>query len=65
MVVRERYVGSYDGIEVDEIYDFVMRCWTVEELREYSAMAGFAGLRLRPGADAGITPDRLLVTARR
>jgi SAM-dependent methyltransferase len=63
MVVHERYGGFVDGVEVDERYDFVMRCWTAEELRDCSAAAGFAKIEVRPGAQAGIASDRLLLTA--
>jgi SAM-dependent methyltransferase len=65
MQVHEHYVGTVDGIEVNESCDFEMRCWTAEELRSYIAAAGFTDLELRRGAEAGIAPDRLLVVARR
>jgi SAM-dependent methyltransferase len=63
MFVREHYLGSVDGVDVDESYDFVMRCWTVPELHEYAAAAGFTRLHLLPGLEAGIAPDRLQVIA--
>jgi SAM-dependent methyltransferase len=65
MHVKERYVGTVDGVEVDETHVFMMRCWTADELSAYLAKAGFTGLQLRLGATAGIAPDRLLVTARK
>jgi SAM-dependent methyltransferase len=63
MFVREHYLGSVDSVDLDESYDFVMRCWTVSELRDYAAAAGFSELHVRPGLEAGIAPDRLRVIA--
>jgi hypothetical protein len=31
--VRERYAGTVDGVAVDERHDFVMRCWTAQDVR--------------------------------
>jgi hypothetical protein len=47
--VRERYVGSVNGENVDESHDFVMRWWTASELRNYAAAAAFGSLRLPGG----------------
>lgn len=52
MLVHERYDG--------ETYDFTMRCWTADELRDHAAAAGFAEVDVRPGA----APDRLALVAR-
>ena len=65
MLVRERYSGSVDGATIDETRDFVMRCWTADELRDHCAAAAFTGIRLQAGAEAGIAPDRILLTARK
>jgi SAM-dependent methyltransferase len=65
MHVRERYIGTVDGVGVDQSYDFVMRCWTPEEVRDHVAEAGLAALELCPGAEAGMAPDRLSLVARR
>jgi hypothetical protein len=63
MHVHERHVGSVDDVDVDERYEFAMRCWTADEVRDHVASAGFTRLELRGGAEAGIAPDRLLVVA--
>jgi SAM-dependent methyltransferase len=60
MLVRERYVTP----EAEESYDFVMRCWSEEELREHAGAAGFSSVEVAEGAAVGIAPDRLLLTAR-
>ena len=65
MLVRERYVGVVDGVEVEETYDFAMRCWTKAEIRDYAATAGFADVQLRAGRQVGIAPDRIQVVALR
>lgn len=65
MYVREHYIGTVDGVDVDETYDFAMRCWTADELRDHVAAAGFTSLELRDGAEAGMARDRLLAIARR
>ncbi len=59
MRVRERYRGTVDGVEVDESYDFRMRCWTPEHVTAYAAEAGFASLDIQRGAKAGVAADRL------
>jgi SAM-dependent methyltransferase len=61
VLVRERYVTP----ESDESYEFAMRCWTGEELREHARAAGFSSVEIVAGAEAGIAPDRLLLTARK
>jgi hypothetical protein len=63
--VRQRYVGPVDGVTVDESSDFVMRCWTVEDVRAHVADARFATFDVRPGSEAGVASDRLSVPARR
>lgn len=65
MHVHEHYVGSVDDVDVDERYEFAMRCWTAGEVRDHIASAGFTSLELRPDVEAGIAPDRLLVVAHR
>ena len=65
MRVRERYTGRVDNATVDESDDFVMRCWTADELRRHAAEAGFACVDIQNGADAGIAQDRLSLVARR
>lgn len=65
MRVRERYAGTVDGVASDEDYDFIMRCWTPEELSAYTTAAGFASFRIRRGADGGGAADRLWLVARR
>lgn len=64
MLVNERYEGVIEGAPVKERYQFTMRCWTTDELRELVAGAGFSKLEIRRGAEAGIAPDRLSLTAR-
>lgn len=63
MRVRERYRGSVDGVEIEEEYEFEMRCWTPQEVRRLAEAAGFATLDLKRGEEAGIAADRLLVVA--
>ena len=65
MLLRERCSGSVEGATIDETRDFVMRCWTVDELRDHCAAAGFISIRLQAGAEAGIAADRILLTARK
>ena len=65
MLVCERYIGVVDGVEVEETYDFAMRCWTKAEIRDYAAMAGFADVQLRAGRQVGIAPDRIQIVALR
>jgi SAM-dependent methyltransferase len=65
LLLRERYVGSVDGADMEESHDFLMRCWTAEELRDRCAAAGFTSIRLQAGAEAGIAEDRMLLTARK
>jgi hypothetical protein len=64
MLVRERYRGRDEGVDVDQRYEFVMRCWTDRELRACARAAGFTEVDVRRGAGAGIAPDRLLAVAR-
>jgi hypothetical protein len=65
MRVRERYVGTVDGVAVDESHEFQMRCWTADELRTQVAEGGSAVLDIRPGTEPGLAADRLSVVARR
>jgi len=65
MLVRERYIGVVDGVELEDTYDFAMRCWTKDEICDYAATAGFQDVQLRAGQQVGIAPDRIQVVARR
>jgi SAM-dependent methyltransferase len=63
ILVREQYAGVVDGGEVEETYDFAMRCWTAEEAHDHATDAGFASIEVLSGEDAGIAADRLLIVA--
>jgi glycine/sarcosine N-methyltransferase len=65
MRVHERYVGMLDGVTAEENCEFLMRCWTVEEVRAHAAAAGFAALEIQRGSGAGVAADRLPLVARR
>jgi hypothetical protein len=42
--VTERHVFERDGVETVREYDFVMRCWTKEELQTGLTCAGFGSI---------------------
>jgi SAM-dependent methyltransferase len=41
LLIAERHTLAHDGGESVSSYDFVMRCWTPEELQHHLAQAGF------------------------
>lgn len=65
MRVRECFRITRDGIETSSEYDFVMRCWAPEEIRERLLMAGFADAEtyLSYGENDRTWSDRLVVVA--
>ncbi len=66
--LAERHVLVADGVTTAAEYDFVMRCWTRDELDRFLAEAGFVAAEYRGGYDpavaAGAT-DRLVIAATR
>lgn len=68
LLVTERHVLKKDGREAVSAYDFVMRCWTEDELQHYLTAAAFHNISLT-GDYAGRIPagasDRLVCVATR
>jgi glycine/sarcosine N-methyltransferase len=63
---RELVVDERIEVQREEHrFEFRMRPWTADELREGLAAAGFDGVELLDPAAAGAREDRLVVTARR
>ena len=66
--LAERHVLVADGVTTAAEYDFVMRCWTRDELDRLLAEGGFVAAEYRGGYDpavAGGATDRLVIVARR
>ena len=63
--VREELSLSRDGEVTSSTYDFVMRCWTREELEGRLHSAGLSVSKLLAGGDAVSRADRLIAVARR
>jgi ubiquinone/menaquinone biosynthesis C-methylase UbiE len=66
LLVSERHTLEKDGEKILSEYDFVMRCWTKEELHINLSAAGFHAIQYFGGYDAD-TPvgerDRLIAVA--
>jgi glycine/sarcosine N-methyltransferase len=80
ILVREQYLDADPDTDTDtetetetdagrgseaRAYDFGMRCWTSDEVRQTARAAGFSTVNVVSGLNAGIAADRLLVTAHR
>jgi SAM-dependent methyltransferase len=67
MRVRECFRVTRDGTETSSENDFVMKCWTPEEIMERLLTTGFddVGTYLRYGESARAWSDRLVVLARK
>jgi SAM-dependent methyltransferase len=66
LLISERHALTAGGRATTETYEFVMRCWTPDELRGRLSDAGFEIVQLRPGyTEPAARPDRLVVIARR
>lgn len=68
LLVAERHVLNKDGRETVSIYNFIMRCWTEDELQHYLSEASFDDVAYS-GDYAGAIPvganDRLVCVATR
>ena len=67
MRIRECFKVSRNDIETSNVNDFVMRCWTPEEIRGRLLMAGFdeTGAYQRYGESDRAWSDRLVLVARK
>jgi len=66
MLISERHVLTDGGHSRTETYDFVMRCWTPDELRGRLTEAGFEVVQLRPAYTGyAAATDRIVAVARR
>ncbi len=66
LLITERHVLTSDGRTTSADYDFVMRCWTRDELDALVAAAGFTAVEYRAGFDRASpvgSTDRLVVVA--
>ena len=57
MLISERHVLTGAGVSRTETHEFVMRCWTREELTARLAAAGFEAISFRAGYEANASPD--------
>jgi hypothetical protein len=68
LLITERHVLAAPGRTTSADYDFVMRCWTRDELDALVAAAGFTAVEYHasfdPASPVGST-DRLVVVASR
>jgi SAM-dependent methyltransferase len=68
LVVRERYTLEAGGRERSTDYEFVMRCWTPDELQSQLRSNGFGSVAYFGAYDPMVAPgttDRLVAVARR
>ncbi|MDQ3819741.1 MAG: class I SAM-dependent methyltransferase [Acidobacteriota bacterium] len=68
LLVTERHVLKKDGREAVSDYDFVMRCWTEDELQHHLTAAAFVDISFMGDYADGIpagTSDRLICVATR
>jgi SAM-dependent methyltransferase len=67
MRVRECFKITRDAIETSSLNDFVMRCWTSQEIRDRLLMAGFDDIKAYPsyGESDQKWSDRLVLVARK
>ena len=65
MRIRECFLVSRNNAEISNVSDFVMRCWTLEEIRERLVTAGFdeSGVYLSYGERDSVWSDRLVLVA--
>ena len=67
LIVRERHTLNDHGYERSSDYQFVMQCWTRDELDSYLTRAGFVAPAYFGAYDVDVaagTTDRLVVVAR-
>ena len=66
LLVSERHTLVNDGEERSSDYEFVMRCWTLEELRANLTTCGFGSVAYFGAYDAAVEAgrtDRLVAVA--
>jgi SAM-dependent methyltransferase len=66
--IAERHVLTAGQVTTTAVYDFVMRCWTRDEIQHLLGRAGFVAPVYRGGYDPTLTDgstDRLVVVASR
>jgi len=66
LIVSERHTVTRGGVEIVSEYDFIMRCWTREELHNNLAKAGFGSIMYFGGYDCNIpmgSTDRIVAVA--
>ena len=65
MRIRERFTVSRNNRKTSKANDFVMQCWTLEEIRERLVTAGFDEMGVYPsyGEDDRAWSDRLVLVA--
>jgi SAM-dependent methyltransferase len=67
LIIAERHTITSDGVEQSSDNQFVMRCWTREELDSVLSLSGFTAPTYFGAYDATVAPgasDRLVVTTR-
>jgi SAM-dependent methyltransferase len=68
LIVSEQHTLADDGNERSSNYEFVMRCWTHDELQSALGLAGFDRVVYFGAYDAAVAPgrtDRLVAVAQR
>ncbi len=66
LLVYERHTLEKDGVEIVSEYDFIMRCWTKEELHTHLVKAGFGSIVYFGDYDHNIpmsSTDRIVAVA--
>ncbi len=66
LLVSERHTLTTDGRETAADYEFVIKCWTREEVQECLRRVGFHSVQIFDGYDPSTpvgAPDRLVVSA--
>lgn len=68
LIVSERHTLKADGHKTTADYEFVMKCWIQEELRDYLTRSGFRSVQFSGGYDSSVpvgATDRLVAVASR
>jgi SAM-dependent methyltransferase len=66
LLIVEHHTLKTNDVETSSSYDFIMRCWTLEELHHHLTQAGFTAMEYFGGYDRTIPPgstDRLVSVA--
>jgi hypothetical protein len=66
LLIGEHHTVKTNDVETSSSYDFIMRCWTLEELHHHLPQAGFTAMEYFGDYDQTIPPgstDRLVSVA--